>query len=411
MINKKVFKDTKKNLIKINILVVCGFLIVFSLFTYVYFRKVSYNSIDVQLQEEYDYISMQINRSSYLNPIALKDPKDLVYIYKDNRLIFYTKSDYFESIAPTNISENENEFFTFTENNYTFRELSININNIHIRVIRNIDSELASLKQLFSVIGIAIILSILITYFVALYLTKKALVPIETAWNNQVKFIQDASHELRTPITIVSSKLQSLLTVPNNTISDEVETIADVMNETRRLKKIIQDLLSLTKEDAVVKMNIENINIEELVEEISKDYFEISQVQNKKMTLNCDLKDNIIKSDKAKLRQLFLIFIDNAFKYTKSGDLIEINLKERDNKVICSIKDSGLGIRKEDLPHIFERFFRSDHVRNQDIDGSGIGLSIAKMISMNLKCQIKVDSELDKGTTFEIIIPRNINNK
>ena len=208
MINKKVFKDTKKNLIKINILVVCGFLIVFSLFTYVYFRKVSYNSIDVQLQEEYDYISMQINRSSYLNPIALKDPKDLVYIYKDNRLIFYTKSDYFESIAPTNISENENEFFTFTENNYTFRELSININNIHIRVIRNIDSELASLKQLFSVIGIAIILSILITYFVALYLTKKALVPIETAWNNQVKFIQDASHELRTPITIVSSKLQ-----------------------------------------------------------------------------------------------------------------------------------------------------------------------------------------------------------
>ena len=108
---------------------------------------------------------------------------------------------------------------------------------------------------------------------------------------------------------------------------------------------------------------------------------------------------------------LFLIFIDNAFKYTKSGDLIEINLKERDNKVICSIKDSGLGIRKEDLPHIFERFFRSDYVRNQDIDGSGIGLSIAKMISMNLKCQIKVDSELDKGTTFEIIIPRNINNK
>ena len=282
MINKNVFNDTRKNLIKINVMVVCGFLIVFSIFTYVYFRMVSYNSIDTQLEEELEYISLQINSSSYMNPIVLKDPKDLVYVYKNDRMIFYTQSEYFGHSAPEEKTYRENQCYTFEDGMYTFRELTISVGDAKIRIIRNIDSELSSLKQLFFVIGIAMILSIIVTYFIAVYLTKKALIPIEVAWNNQVKFIQDASHELRTPITIVSSKLQSLLTVPNNTISDEVETIADVMNETRNLRKIIQDLLSLTKEDAVVKLNIENIDIEELFNEIYSDYSEISLLQNKK---------------------------------------------------------------------------------------------------------------------------------
>ena len=81
MINKKVFSETKDKLIKINILVVSGFLIIFSLFTYFYFQSITYNSIDTKLKEEYEYISLQIKRSSYLNPIVLNDPRDLVYIF------------------------------------------------------------------------------------------------------------------------------------------------------------------------------------------------------------------------------------------------------------------------------------------------------------------------------------------
>ena len=99
MINKKVFGETKNKLIKINILVVSSFLIIFSLFTYFYFQEITYNSIDETLKEEYDYIALQINRTSYLNPIVLNDPRDLVYIYDDDRLIYYTKSDYFDKFA------------------------------------------------------------------------------------------------------------------------------------------------------------------------------------------------------------------------------------------------------------------------------------------------------------------------
>lgn len=408
MINKKVFSETKNKLIKINIVVVSSFLIIFSLFTYLYFQKISYNSIDDTLKEEYEYISHQMNRSSYLNPIVLNDPRDLVYVYNNDRLIYYTKSDYFEGVAPDEKSDKTNICFTYKSGNYTFRELSITIDNMKIRIIRNIDSELSALKHLFSVLGIGIVICIMITYFVALYLTRKAISPIENAWYTQAKFIQDASHELRTPITIVSSKLQSLLTVPNNTISDEVETIADAMNETRRLKKMISDLLSLSKEDAIINLNIEEVNMDELVGGIYRDYLDIAEMQNKTLKYKNNLKENIISSDKNKLRQLLLIFIDNAFKYTNNQDIISLILDEKDNKIICTIMDTGIGINEEDLKHIFDRFFRSDNVRNKDIDGSGIGLSIAKMISINLNCKIKPYSIENEGTKFEIIIPKNI---
>ena len=408
MINKKVFSETKNKLIKINIVVVSSFLIIFSLFTYFYFQKISYNSIDDTLKEEYEYISHQMNRSSYLNPIVLNDPRDLVYVYNNDRLIYYTKSDYFEGVAPDEKSDKTNICFTYKSGNYTFRELSITIDNMKIRIIRNIDSELSALKHLFSVLGIGIVICIMITYFVALYLTRKAISPIENAWYTQAKFIQDASHELRTPITIVSSKLQSLLTVPNNTISDEVETIADAMNETRRLKKMISDLLSLSKEDAIINLKIEEVNIDELVGGIYRDYLDIAEMQNKTLKYKNNLKENIIRSDKNKLRQLLLIFIDNAFKYTNNQDIISLILDEKDNKIICTIMDTGIGINEEDLKHIFDRFFRSDNVRNKDIDGSGIGLSIAKMISINLNCKIKPYSIENEGTKFEIIIPKNI---
>ena len=384
MINKKVFGETKNKLIKINILVVSSFLIIFSLFTYFYFQEITYNSIDETLKEEYDYIALQINRTSYLNPIVLNDPRDLVYIYDDDRLIYYTKSDYFDKFAPDEQGDKTNACFTYKNGNYTFRELSVTINDIKIRIIRNIDSELSSLKQLFFVICIGIVFSIIITYFVALYLTRKALLPIENAWSLQAKFIQDASHELRTPITIVSSKIQSLLTAP--------------MNETRRLKKMIKDLLSLSKEDAIIKLNIEEIDINELVEEIYRDYLDIATIQGKTLIYENNLKNNIIKSDKNKLRQLLLIFIDNAFKYTNKNDEIKLALEEKDNKIICSIKDSGIGIKESDLNHIFDRFFRSDKVRNEDIDGSGIGLSIAKMISINLNCKINAYSRENEGS-------------
>ncbi|WP_286313088.1 sensor histidine kinase [Romboutsia ilealis] len=405
MINKKVFNKTKSSLIKINILVVLGFLILFSIFIYTYFQSATYKSIDNKLNNELESIAIQLTRQSIIYPVT-KYPSNMIYIYKGDRVRYYTSQNgYFNDVLPNRYINKLNDIFTFSENGYTFRELNVEIGEYQIQIIRNIDSEISSLRQLIFVFIIGILISLIITYYLAIYLTKKALVPIETAWNNQAKFIQDASHELRTPISIISSKLERMLKHPNRTISDEVETIADAMSEIRRSKKMISDLLSLTKEEAITKLSIKEINIRNFIDDICEDYIDIADIQDKKFDINFNLKNETIFTDENKLRQLLLIFIDNAFKYTKEEDFISINLNQKDNIYTeISIIDNGVGIKQEDIPYIFDRFFRSENVRDKDIDGSGIGLSIAKMIALNLEAEISVKCENNK-TEFKIIIP------
>ena len=406
MINKNVFTDTKQRLIKINLLVVGGFLLIFSIFIFFYFKELTYTNIDSKIEEELESISVQFNRSSMFNPIILEDPRNMVYVYENGTIRYYTENRYFENIYPEINNSKKDTFFTWLNNGYTFRVLNLNIGKYTIEIIRNIDSEISSLKQLVFSLIIGILISLIVAYFIAIYLTKKALVPIETAWNNQAKFIQDASHELRTPISIISSKLEGMLRHPENTVNDEVETVADAMRETRRMKKMINDLLSLTKEDYISTMNFENIDIENVVYEIYRDYEEIAEMQDKKFIFKSELENKIIVTDKNKLRQLVLIFVDNAFKYTNEYDGIFINLKEEDNNIKLSIKDTGIGIKEDEIKYVFDRFFRGDDVRSQDIDGSGIGLSIAKMLSINLKYEINVDSKVGEYTVFEIKIPK-----
>ncbi len=407
MINKKVFNKTKSSLIKINIVVVLSFLILFSIFIYTYFKGVTYKSIDNKLNNELESIAIQLTRQSMIYPVT-KYPSNMIYIYKRDRVMYYTpQNGYFSDVLPNRYTNKLNDIFTFSENGYTFRELNVEIDEYQIQIIRNIDSEISSLRQLIFVFIIGILISLVITYYLAVYLTKKALIPIETAWNNQAKFIQDASHELRTPISIISSKLERMLKHPNSTISDEVETIADAMSEIRRSKKMISDLLSLTKEEAITKLNITEVNIKNFIKDICVDYVDIADIQEKRFEMNFNLKNETIFTDENKLRQLLLIFIDNAFKYTKENDFIAININQKDNVYTeIFIIDSGVGIKQEDIPYIFDRFFRSENVRDKDIEGSGIGLSIAKMIAINLGAEISVKCENNK-TEFKIIIQNN----
>ena len=409
MINNDILIKTKKNLIKINIAVVGSFLIIFSLCIYGYFKAQTYKNVDSYLKEELEYIGIQLERNHLYVAPKLLDPKNIVYIYKDNQVKYFTPNGYFKDFIPYNNSKDLG-FSTYKEDGYTFRELKFNVAGYTIQIIRNIDSEMVLLNRLLAVFFVGVIFAIIITYFIALYLTKKALVPIERTWNNQVKFIQDASHELRTPITIISSKLESILKHPQNSISDEVETIADAMKENRRLKKMVNDLLHLTKEESITNLQIEEFDINDLIKDISNDYIEIADMYDKELSYDFYESNSIIITDKAKLRQLILIFIDNAFKYTNEGDYINISVSDRDNNFIISIKDSGIGIKDYEVNLIFDRFFRSENVRDKDIDGSGIGLSIAKMIVNSLKGNIKVYSKINKGTTFDIALPKKIKN-
>lgn len=183
------------------------------------------------------------------------------------------------------------------------------------------------------------------------------------------------------------------------------------MKETRRLKKMVNDLLSLTKEDGIVQLNKESFDLKTLIDEITEDYFDIAEYQDKEFSCDISADKTNVYTDKNKFKQILRIFIDNAFKYTKSGDSISVIVKdddEDDDRLIVSVNDTGIGISKEDIPNLFDRFFRSDNVRSKDIDGSGIGLSIADVTAKNIGVDIGVTSEYGEGSSFFIKIKRNI---
>ncbi|WP_270647704.1 sensor histidine kinase [Paeniclostridium hominis] len=230
--------------------------------------------------------------------------------------------------------------------------------------------------------------------------------PIEESWKNQELFVQDASHELRTPLTIIFSKIESIIKRPKNKVEDEMNNLVIVMKEVRRLSKLVSDLLKLTKEDAIITINKSKFDIVEMINDILKQYEDIFELQNKKLKVNYTLKDNNIYSDKEKLKQIFIIIIDNAMKYTKENDYIQVCLSEEGSNVKIEVKDSGIGIKEEEISLIFNRFYRASSHRETNKEGSGIGLSIAKLLVTNLKGEICVNSKYKKGSTFSIYIPK-----
>ena len=164
MINKSVLKKTKSRLIKINIGVVFGFLILFSIFIYTYFSQVTYNSIDDKLKDELESITMYFTRHSIAYPI-IKYPNNMVYIYKGDRIRYFTHQDgYFKDVVPKRYENKLNDIFTFSENGYTFRILNVEIDDYQIQIVRNIDTEKNSLRQLIFVFIIGILRSLIVVF-------------------------------------------------------------------------------------------------------------------------------------------------------------------------------------------------------------------------------------------------------
>ena len=408
MINNNVFDRTKKKLTMTIMCVVEIFMILVSCFIYNYFKFSVISGIDNNIAEEYHFVKNQFKKDSIMNPISLQDPKDILYIYEDKSILYYTRNRYFGISLPTNNMGKEDGFIYENVNGYNFRSLIVKEdNNYRFKIMRNIDSEILSMGNMLTLLILVDTMSLLLVYVIARYLSSKALKPIETSWNNQVKFVQDASHELRTPVAIIQSKLESLLKQPDVVIEEEAETIAVAMRETRPLKKMISELLSLTKEESIVKLNIERVDMEVLFKETFESYIEIADYQEKTFDYQIKMKNNIIYTDKNKLNQLIRIFVDNAFKYTETSDKISITASEKGrDRIIILIEDTGIGISDKDQKRIFERFFRSDSVRATEVEGSGIGLSIAKLIATTLYGNIKVKSKLGQGTSFTIDLPR-----
>lgn len=237
------------------------------------------------------------------------------------------------------------------------------------------------------------------------FLAKRAMVPIQAAWHKQQQFVSDASHELRSPLTGIYNNAELMLRHPDNSVEAESHRINTIMKESKRMTKLISSLLTLARSDAnKADLQLTLLNISELIEIIVDRFRAMEELNSIRFTNNIQPGVKLI-ADKERLHQLVVILLDNAFKYTPPGGQVMTSCFQSNKTVVISVEDTGIGISSENLPHIFDRFFRGDKARSRESGGSGLGLAIAKWIVEKHGGTIQVESEPGAGTKFTVSIP------
>ncbi|UQD53136.1 sensor histidine kinase [Bacillus methanolicus] len=216
----------------------------------------------------------------------------------------------------------------------------------------------------------------------------------------QKQFVSDASHELKTPLTVIKSYVDLLRRrgIQNEKIA--MEAIETIYLESMRMQKMTEALLDLATSEKETMLEIKSVNLISICQHI---LHQLQNVYKRQILLHYSLNPIMVEVDELKMKQVIIILLDNAIKYSK--DKIEVFVEKYEKHVAIWIKDYGIGIPKEDIKHIFERFYRVDKSRNRETGGTGLGLSIAKNIIKQHQGEINIRSEEGKGTEVELLIP------
>lgn len=226
---------------------------------------------------------------------------------------------------------------------------------------------------------------------------------IQQSYEQQNQFVSDASHELRTPISVIQGYANMLDRWGKDDKSVLEESISAIKSESENMKSLIEKLLFLARSDKnTQKIEKEEFYINELIDEIIKETRLIDNTHEIKSENNDVSK---INADRKLLKEALRVFIDNSIKYTLEGGTIKLDCILQNNEILISVEDTGIGISKEDLPYIFDRFYRADKSRTKQTGGTGLGLAIAKWIIFKHQGKLTVQSQMNVGTKIDIILP------
>ena len=226
---------------------------------------------------------------------------------------------------------------------------------------------------------------------------------IQESVEQQNRFISDASHELRTPISVIQGYANLLARWGKDDEKVLEESISALQSEAVNMNHLIEELLFLAREDSgTLKINKEDFRLCEVINEILQ---ETNMIDSTHQFINEKNEEFTINADRKLLKEAVRIFMDNSIKYTPAGGSITLNCYRKNKKAIISVEDTGVGISKEDLLNIFTRFYRAEKSRTKEKGGTGLGLAIAKLIIDNHNGKINVWSEVNKGTIFRIELP------
>ncbi|MGD9129924.1 MAG: HAMP domain-containing sensor histidine kinase [Candidatus Woesebacteria bacterium] len=246
----------------------------------------------------------------------------------------------------------------------------------------------------------------LLSALAAYFLAGKTLHPIEEALEEQKRFVADASHELRTPITALKTSMEVNLR-DKNLSTESKKILKDNLEEVDQLQDLANSLLNLAQyQRDNGSLLTKKLDLKKVIKDAIKQVKPLAK--KKKIEIKLISKKQVLSGDRAALTKLFIIFLDNAIKFSPKEGEVSINVKRlnKRKKVVVEIKDTGVGIAKKDLNHIFDRFYQADRSRcKSKCSGFGLGLALAKRIIHSHKASISVNSKLGKGSTFIIQFP------
>lgn len=251
--------------------------------------------------------------------------------------------------------------------------------------------------------------ALLIASAIGYYMAGRALIPLKEAYDKQKQFAADASHELRTPLAVLLASAELLLADPSIQNPFLRQVLEDLKSEVKKMTNLVSDLLMVARSDNnALKIKIQRLDLSEILEQVVRTMKPIAEKKN--ILLGGEnFRKTLINADEQKIKQLAIILVDNAIKYTPEGGSVLVSLENTDDsRAIFAVMDSGIGIAAEDLDRVFERFYRVDKARSREMGGNGLGLAIAAEIVKLHDGKISVASKLGEGTKFTVELKTNL---
>jgi two-component system, OmpR family, sensor histidine kinase CiaH len=268
-----------------------------------------------------------------------------------------------------------------------------------VQVARSLEPEDEALDHLLAVLllggGAAIVVAAIGGWFLA----GKALTPVQQAFERQNVFVADASHELRTPLAVIRANAEFLQ--EREPASEEA---AEIVSETDRLSTLVDSLLAVARGDRNGGVTYDELDLGAVVEGSAASMRSLATERGIALDVSAAPELRILGS-REQLRQLVVILVDNALRYTGKGGRVEVDVARRDGSAVMAVTDTGIGIPPDALQHVFERFYRADDARTRDSGGAGLGLAIAQKLVDEHGGRIAADSTPGKGSTFTVTLP------
>ena len=419
----EIFGRSRRQLTLIYTLIMGLFLTVLILVVHMTMEWAMFSEQAQEVLDAADHISEM--RERYIqNPTAAND-ETKIYTSSNDRLFFYVfdeerrlidfarasfKVESFILDTISNWSVEEGEIAVFSRPNELGRTTNIMMTSKRLRVYgtnqmvfvgKDVSAMYSGLQKSTYILIILGLAALIIAAIIGHIMAGRAIIPLKEAYEKQRQFAADASHELRTPLAVVMASADLLLMDQSITNPFLKQVIGDVKSEVQKMTKLVADLLMVARSDNnALKVTIKKFDLGELLQQNIRMMTPLAE--KKDITLSGENIQKVeMQADEQKIKQLILILVDNAIKYTPKGGNVTIRIENiNEAAVTFSVQDSGIGIAKEDQDKIFERFYRVDKARSREIGGNGLGLSIASEIVRLHEGKISVESEIGQGTKF-----------